>query len=78
MSRFCHASSFCVAAAWCWGSTVQVKANEREALMRLIEYARLEAEEQRESFAAYLLALACRAIEPPPVFEAELRSGRMQ
>jgi hypothetical protein len=55
-----------------------VKANEREALKRLIEYARLEAEEQRESFAAYLLALACRAIEPPPVFEAELRSGRMQ
>jgi hypothetical protein len=42
-----------------------VKSSEREALKRLIEYARAEAEEQRESFAAYLLTLATRALENP-------------
>jgi hypothetical protein len=57
---------------------MDVKATEREALKRLIEYARLEAEAQRESFAAYLLALATRAIENPTHGEAERGLNRMQ
>lgn len=42
-----------------------MKTTDKEALRRLIEYARLEAETQRESFAAYLLALATRALDNP-------------
>jgi hypothetical protein len=44
---------------------LEVKTTDKEALKRLIEYARLEAETQRESFAAYLLALATRALDNP-------------
>ncbi|MEJ0011564.1 MAG: hypothetical protein WDM94_02855 [Bauldia sp.] len=57
-----------------------MKTTEREALKRLIEYARLEAETQHESFAAYLLALATRALDNPMHAEsgAEQSLGRMQ
>ena len=58
-----------------------MKTTEREALKRLIEYARLEAESQRESFAAYLLALATRALDNPlhsDTVAAEASLGRMQ
>lgn len=55
-----------------------MKPTEREALKRLIEYARLEAEVQRESFAAYLLALATRALENPLHAEAERIANRIQ
>ncbi len=55
-----------------------MKDKDREALKRLIEYARLEAEAQRESFAAYLLALATRAIENPMGSEAEHALNRVQ
>ena len=56
-----------------------MKTTEREALKRLIEYARLEAETQRESFAAYLLALATRALDNPMHSDsAEHSLGRVQ
>lgn len=56
-----------------------MKTTEREALKRLIEYARLEAETQRESFAAYLLALATRALDNPVHGDGAGHSlGRMQ
>jgi hypothetical protein len=56
---------------------VNVKPTEREALKRLIEYARLEAESQRESFAAYLLALASRALDNPRHQDVERIASRM-
>jgi hypothetical protein len=40
-----------------------VKSTEKEALKRLIEYARLQAEQQHEGFTAYLLALATETLE---------------
>jgi hypothetical protein len=57
-----------------------VKPTEKEALKRLIEYARAEAEEQHESFAAYLLALANRALDNPLGAAADLEPtlGRIQ
>ncbi len=36
---------------------------DREALKRLIEYARIEANEQKNTFTAYLLDLARRSVE---------------
>lgn len=54
-----------------------MKPTEREALKRLIEYARLEAESQRESFAAYLLALASRALDNPRHQDVERIASRM-
>jgi hypothetical protein len=43
---------------------IPVKQSDREALRRVIEYARSEAEEQRESFTAYLLELAMQSLTP--------------
>ena len=42
-----------------------MKQKERDGLKRLIEYAKLEAKEQREEFAAYLLDLAVRSLVVP-------------
>jgi hypothetical protein len=42
-----------------------MKREEREVLKRLIEYAKLEAKDQQEDFAAYLLDLAARSLVPP-------------
>jgi hypothetical protein len=57
-----------------------VKRTEKEALKRLIEYARVEAEEQRESFTAYLLTLATRTLDSPlgTIPEIEPTLSRMQ
>ncbi len=41
-----------------------MKQEERDGLKRLIEYAKLEAEEQQEDFAAYLLGMAARSLCP--------------
>ena len=43
----------------------RMKREEREVLKRLIEYAKLEAKDQQEDFAAYLLDLAARSLVPP-------------
>lgn len=40
-----------------------MKRGAREALQRLIEYARTEAEEQNQAFTAYLLDLAHSSVE---------------
>ncbi len=42
-----------------------MKQEEREVLKRLIEYAKREAKEQREDFAAYLLDMAAQSLIPP-------------
>lgn len=61
MSRSRNAPSVCLTPC---SRGVPVKQSEREALRRLIEYARSEAEEQRESFTAYLLELAMQSLNP--------------
>jgi hypothetical protein len=57
-----------------------VKPSEREALKRMIEFARLRAEEQGESFTAYLLTLATRTLDNPMAVAAEIEPSlsRMQ
>lgn len=40
-----------------------MKRGDHEALRRLIEYAKLEAEEQKQAFTAYLLDLAYASVE---------------
>jgi hypothetical protein len=55
-----------------------MKQNEREALKRLIEYAKLEAEQQREDFAAYLLELARRSLDAPGRVSAASDLRQMQ
>jgi len=55
-----------------------VKQSEQAALKRLIDYARLEAESQRESFTAYLLELAARSLESPEPVRASLQLSRVQ
>ena len=40
-----------------------MRRGDREALQRLIEYARIEAEEQNQAFTAYLLDLAHSSVE---------------
>jgi hypothetical protein len=57
---------------------VPVKHSEKEALRRLIEYARLEAEEQRESFTAYLLELAMQSLSPRGEVRVGQHLSRMQ
>jgi hypothetical protein len=44
-----------------------MRRDDREALQRLIEYAKIEAEEQDQAFTAYLLDLAHSSVETDSV-----------
>ena len=56
-----------------------MKPRNRDALQRLIEYAKAEAEEQTETFTAYLLELARRSMDSQGNrFNGALDLGRVQ
>lgn len=49
-----------------------MKRGDRQALQRLIEYAKIEAEEQNQAFTAYLLDLAHSSVESDTLGAREL------